>query len=179
MLSAPVHTVLVYGRNAARRKRFISAMRRKIGAEFKETSSLEEIEAQSDIIVLATLSKAPILEGNLLNDDVLVISIGANQAVKREVSNNLIRRMDLIVTDDVPTAQMDSGDLIAAHDAGIVDWEKVLPLDRVVVEHDPINRPRKILFQSNGIADDALAVSHYVLNAIRRKRVKVPSLSAI
>ena len=179
VLSAPVHTVLVYGRNAARRKRFISAMRRKIGAEFKETSSLEEIEAQSDIIVLATLSKAPILEGNLLKDDVLVISIGANQAVKREVSNNLIRRMDLIVTDDVPTAQMDSGDLIAAHDAGIVDWEKVLPLDRVVVEHDPINRPRKILFQSNGIADDALAVSHYVLNAIRRKRVKVTSLSAI
>jgi len=178
-LSAPVQTVLIYGRNQKRRKRFISMMRRKIRAEFQEAVSLEDIEARSDIIVLATLAKTPILEGSLLKDDVLVISIGANQVVKREVSNDLIRRMNLIVTDDIPTAQMDSGDLIAAHDAGILDWEKVLPLDRVVVEHDPINRPRKILFQSNGIADDALAVSHYVLNAIRRKRVKVTSLSAI
>jgi len=179
VLSTPVQTVLVYGRNQKRRKRFISTMRRKVRVEFVEAASLENIEAQSDIIVLATLSKAPILDGNFLKDDVLVISIGANQVVKREVSNNLIRRMDLIITDDGPTAQIDGGDLIAAHDAGIVDWEKVLPLDRVVVEHDPINRPRKILFQSNGITDDALAVSHYVLNAVRRKRVKVTSLSAI
>jgi ornithine cyclodeaminase/alanine dehydrogenase-like protein (mu-crystallin family) len=179
VLSAPVQTVLVYGRNEARRKRFIRTMCRKVHVEFKETSSLEDIEARSDIIVLATLSKAPILNGNLLKDDVLVISIGANQAVKREVSNDLIRRMDLIVTDDVPTARIDSGDLIAANDAGIVDWAKVVPLDKVIVDHDPIHRPGRILFQSNGIADDALAVSYYVLNAIRRKRVKVMNLSTI
>lgn len=178
-LSAPVQTVLVYGRNETRRKRFIRTMRRKVRAEFIETSSLEDIEAQSDIIVLATLSTAPILDGSLLKDDVLVISIGANQAVKREVSNDLIRRMDLIVTDDIPTAQIDSGDVIAAHDAGIVDWGKVVPLDRAIGEHEPVHRPGKIFFQSNGIADDALAVGYYVLNAIRRKRVKVTRVSAI
>ena len=179
VLSAPVQTVLVCGRNEKRRKRFIRTMRRKVRAEFVEATSLEDIEAQSDIIVLATLSRAPILDGNLLKDDVLVISIGANQAVKREVSNDLISRMDLIVTDDVPTAQIDSGDLMAAHDAGIVDWGKVVPLDKVIVDHDRVHRPRKILFQSNGIADDALAVSYSVLNAIRRKRVKVTKVSAI
>jgi ornithine cyclodeaminase/alanine dehydrogenase-like protein (mu-crystallin family) len=87
--------------------------------------------------------------------------------------------MDLIVTDDIPTAQIDSGDLMAAHDAGIVDWAKVFPLDRAIVRPKPIHRPRRILFQSNGIADDALAVSRYVLNAIRRKRVKVGRVSEI
>lgn len=179
VLSAPVQTVLVYGRNETRRKRFIRTMRRKLHVEFREAFSLEDIEAQSDIIVLATLSKTPILDGNFLQHDVLVISIGANQPVKREVSNDLIRRMDLIVTDDIPTAQIDSGDLMAAHDAGIIDWRNVVPLDKVIVKHKPIHPHRKVLFQSNGIADDALAVSYYVLNAIRRKRVKVTRVSAI
>lgn len=179
VLSVPVQTVLVYGRNEARKKRFIQTMRRKVRAEFREASSLDDIESQSDIIVLATLSKSPIVDGNLLKDDVLVISIGANQSVKREVSNDLIRRMDLIVTDDIPTAQIDSGDLMSAHDAGIVDWGKVVSLDRVIIEREPIHRSGKILFQSNGIADDALAVSYYVLKLIRRKQVKVTKVSAV
>jgi ornithine cyclodeaminase/alanine dehydrogenase-like protein (mu-crystallin family) len=51
VLSAPVQTVLVYGRNGARRKRFIRTMQGKVRAEFKEIASLEDIEAQSDIIV--------------------------------------------------------------------------------------------------------------------------------
>lgn len=178
-LSAPVQTVLVYGRNEARRRRFVRNMRKTIRAELKEASSLEEIEAQSDIIVLSTDSKVPILDGRLLKDKVLVISIGANQAVKREVSNDLIRRMDLLVTDDLPTAQNDSGDLISAQEAGILDWEKVVPLDRVVAGGKLNNRPKRILFQSNGIADDALAVGYYVLNSARRKRVKLRKIFEI
>jgi ornithine cyclodeaminase/alanine dehydrogenase-like protein (mu-crystallin family) len=180
VLSVPVQTVLVYGRNETRRKKFIRMMRRKLRVEFREAFSLRDIEAQSDIIVLATLSKAPVLDGNVLQHDVLVISIGANQSVKREVSNDLIRRMDLIVTDDIPTAQIDSGDLMAAHDAGIIDWRNVTPLDKIIVKHDSSTRSHgKVLFQSNGIADDALAVSYYVLNAIRRKKVKVTKVSSV
>lgn len=179
VLSVPVQTVLVYGRDEARRKQFVRKMRGKIRAELKEAVSLGEIEAQSDIIVLATDSKVPILDGTLLKDDVLVISIGANQVVKREVSGDLIRRMDLIVTDDLPTAQNDSGDLMAAHEAGILDWGKVVPLDRVVAANKPDDRPKRIFFQSNGIADDALAVGHYVLSGIRRKRIKVPEVPEI
>ncbi len=46
--------------------------------------------------------------------EVLVISLGANGSDKHEVSANLIHSMDLIVTDDIATAQSGSGDLIAA-----------------------------------------------------------------
>ena len=178
-LSAPVQTVLVYGRNQVRRRRFIRKMQRKINADLKEAISLSEIEAQSDIIVLATDSTVPILDGGLLKDEALVISIGANQVVKHEVSSDLIRRMDLIVTDDLPTAQNDSGDLIAAHEAGILHWDDVVLLDRIVAGGKINHRPKRTLFQSNGIADDALAVGHYVLNKVRRKRVKVRKVSEI
>ncbi len=178
-LGTPVQTVLVYGRNEARRKQFVRKMQRKIRTELKEVFSLGEIELRSDIIVLATDSKVPILDGSRLKEKVLVISVGANQVVKHEVSTDLIRRMDLIVTDDLPTARNDSGDLIAAHEAGSLDWVDVVPLDRIVAGGKLNDRPNRILFQSNGIADDALVVSQYVLSRVRRQRVKVRKVSEI
>ena len=99
----------------------------------------------------------------------LVASIGANSAVKHEVSSNLIRQMDLIVTDDVEAAKADSGDLIEACRSGIARWENVAPLERIVAGGSPEPRPKKIFFQSNGIADEDLAVGRYVLEQAKRK----------
>jgi ornithine cyclodeaminase/alanine dehydrogenase-like protein (mu-crystallin family) len=176
---APVDTVLFYGRNPERKKKFVRALKGKIRGQLREAASCEELEASSDIIALCTDSKSPILEGCLLKQDVLVLSIGANQAVKHEVSSDFIRRIDQIVTDDIPTAQADSGDLIAAHEAGVFDWNKLIPLERVVAGETLLSRPTRVFFQSNGIGDDALAVSRFVLRAIRQRRSKVRKISLI
>jgi ornithine cyclodeaminase/alanine dehydrogenase-like protein (mu-crystallin family) len=87
--------------------------------------------------------------------------------------------MDQIVTDDIPTARADSGDLIAAHAAGVLDWNKLITLERVVVGEMIQSRPTRVLFQSNGIGDDALAVSRFVLRSIRQRRSKVRKTSRI
>jgi len=166
--SCQIKQVLVFGRNPRQRKDFIREMGKRLSVKFKESSSPEEIEAESDIVVVATDSSAPLIDGSRIRDEVLVISMGANQAVKHEVSGDLIRRMELVVTDDLPTAQNDSGDLIAACQAGIVRWEDVIPLEKIVAEGAPQPRPKKILFQSNGIADEDLAVARYVWNQARR-----------
>jgi ornithine cyclodeaminase/alanine dehydrogenase-like protein (mu-crystallin family) len=178
-LSAPLDTVLYYGRNPERKKKFVRAAGGQIRAELKEAASCEEVEALSDIIAVCTDSKSPILNGRGLKDRALVLSIGANQVLKHEVSNDFIRRMDLIVTDDIPTAQADSGDLIAAHAAAALDWQRVVTLDQVVAGKKLEPRPPRILFQSNGVGDDALAVGRFVLSAIRRKRVRVTRTSRI
>ena len=117
-------------------------------------------------------------QGANLKDEVLVASIGADQAVKHEVSSDLIQRMDLIVTDDLPTAKGDSGDLIAACAAGIVSWDKVLPLESIAAA-TPEPRPKRILFQSNGIADEDLAVGTYVLQQAKRKKLRVRQVTEI
>jgi ornithine cyclodeaminase/alanine dehydrogenase-like protein (mu-crystallin family) len=98
---------------------------------------------------------------------------------KHEISNHLIQQMDLIVTDDVGTAKTDSGDLIAACNAGIVGWEKVIPLEELVAGGTPRSRPERILFQSNGIADEDLAVGLYVLQQAKRKKMKLRELNEI
>jgi ornithine cyclodeaminase len=171
--------VLVYGRNAKKTAAFIKEMRDKVDLEFKTAASLKEVESESDIYVLATDAGTPLTDGESLKLDCLVISMGANQPVKHEVSGALIRRMDFIATDDLATAQSDSGDLIAACKEGIIGWDNVVPLEKIVAGGCPLPRPRRILFQSNGIADEDLAVGRYVWEQARKKKGKVREVAEI
>jgi ornithine cyclodeaminase/alanine dehydrogenase-like protein (mu-crystallin family) len=120
-----------------------------------------------------------VVNGTNLKDEVLVVSMGANQAVKHEISNNLIRQMSLIATDDVPTAKIDSGDLIASCEFGITRWDSIVPLEKIVAGGGPQPRPKKILFQSNGIADEDLAVGRYVLEQAKRKKLRMRRVTEI
>ena len=174
-----IQKIVVFGRTPKKRKDFIRQMSKSIKAEWAETSSVDEVEARSDILVVSTDSTTPVAHGANLKEEVLVASIGANQTVKHEVSNDLIGRMDLIVTDDLATAQGDSGDLMAACAAGVTSWEKILPLEKIVAGGAPAPRPRRILFQSNGIADEDLAVGTYVLQQAKRKKLRVRRVTEI
>jgi ornithine cyclodeaminase/alanine dehydrogenase-like protein (mu-crystallin family) len=172
--------ILIYGRNARRRRLFTRTMGKELGLDLRACASLTEIEAESDVLALATDSSTPILAwNNTLKDEVLVITIGANQAIKHEVAPDLIAHMDLVVTDTVDAARTDSGDLIEACRAGLLKWEDVLPLEQIVAHGAGAKRPKRILFQSNGIADEDLAVGHYVLEQIQRKKLKAREISEI
>ena len=164
--------VLVYGRNAERRQGFIETMSKVVRTPFRVASSVDEVESESDILVISTDSTAPIVDGRNLKDDVLVATIGANQPLKHEVSGRLIRSMDLVVTDDLATAQNDSGDLIDACAGRQLRWRDVVPLE-AVVSNGPNGKPRKVLFQSNGIPDEDLAVGTYVLRQALRKKMRL------
>src|SRR5437870_3912606 len=153
-----IQQVVVFGRTPNKRKDFMKEMSKVVKAEWKEVGSVDEVEAVSDILDVSTDSSTPVADGTSLKDEVLVASIGANAAVKQEVSDGLIRRMDFIMTDDLPTAKGDSGDLIAAYQSRITRWEDIVPLEKIVADGVPPPRPKRILFQSNGIADEDLVV---------------------
>ena len=171
-------TVLVYGRNQKKRRDFITEMNARIKAPLEECS-LREIEERSDVVVLATDSSSTILNGDRLKEHVLVITMGANQPVKHEVGLKLIKQMDLVVTDDLPTAMGDSGDLIAACKKKILRWKDILPLEKIVSRNGFKKRPARILFQSNGIADEDLVVAHYVMRQALRKKLLLPNIKEI
>ena len=177
--TCPIEQVVVYGRTPKRRKEFIKQMSKAVKCDWKEVDSVDEVEAASDILVVSTDSSTPVATGTALKDAVLVASIGANATVKHEVSNNLIRRMDLIVTDDLAAAKADSGDLVEACQTRIARWEDILPLEKIVAEGAPQPRPKRIFFQSNGIADEDLAVGKYVLDQAKRKKMKLRRVTEI
>lgn len=177
--TCPIEQVLVWGRTPKRRKDFIKQMSKVVKADWKEVDTVDEAEAASDILIVSTDSSTPVATGSALRDEVLVASIGANSTVKHEVSNNLIRRMDLIVTDDLAAAKADSGDLVEACQTRIARWEDVIALEKIVAEGAPQPRPKRIFFQSNGIADEDLAVGKYVLDQAKRKKMKLRKVTEI
>jgi ornithine cyclodeaminase/alanine dehydrogenase-like protein (mu-crystallin family) len=59
-----------------------------------------------------------------------------------------------------------------------VRWDDVVALEKVVAGGAPQPRPKKIFFQSNGIADEDLAVGRYVLEQARR-RLKLRQITEI
>ncbi|HKY09563.1 MAG TPA: hypothetical protein VJQ55_15030, partial [Candidatus Binatia bacterium] len=91
-----IEQIVVYGRTPKRRKEFVRQMSKAVKADWQEVDSVDEAEAAADILVVSTDSTTPVATGTALKDEVLVASIGANATVKHEVSNNLVRRMDLI-----------------------------------------------------------------------------------
>src|SRR4029450_7792827 len=175
----PVERIVVYGRTPKRRKDFIKQMSKVVKADWQEAGSVEEVEAVSDILVVSTDSSTPVATGTSLKEAVLVASIGANATVKHEVSSNLIRRMDFIVTDDIAAAKADSGDLVEACQTRITRWEDIVPLEKLLAAAAPPPRPKRIFFQSNGIADEDLAVGRYVLEQAKRKKLKLHKVSEI
>ena len=177
--ACPLKRVLGFSRNGKKRRDFIARMGKVHSTDLRESSSIEEIEEESDIIVLATNSTSSVMDGSRVKSEVLIITMGANSSARHEVSTELIRRMDLVVTDDLPTAQTCSGDLIAACDSGILKWEDIVPLERIVSDERVTIHPQRILFQSNGIADEDLAVGRYVLDQVRRKNIKLKSIPGL
>jgi ornithine cyclodeaminase/alanine dehydrogenase-like protein (mu-crystallin family) len=177
--ACPIEDVVVFGRNPKKRKAFMKQMGKVIKANWREAESADEVEAVADILVVSTDSSTPVAEGLNLKEETLVASIGANAMVKHEVSANLIRRMDLIVTDDLSTAKGDSGDLIAACQSRIARWEDIVPLEKIVADGVAQPRPKRILFQSNGIADEDLAVGRYILEQAKKKKMKLKRVAEI
>jgi ornithine cyclodeaminase len=177
--ACPIEQVVVYGRTPKRRKEFIKQMSKAVKADWQEVDSVDQAEAAADILVVSTDSTTPVATGTALKDEVLVASIGANATVKHEVSNNLVRRMDLIVVDDVAAAKADSGDLVEACQTRIARWEDIVPLEKFVAGGAPRPRPKRIFFQSNGIADEDLAVGKYVVDQAKKKKIKVRTVTEI
>jgi alanine dehydrogenase len=177
--TVPIPRILVFGRHPVRRDDFIREMSKSLPAVWQQAESAAEVEANADILVVSTSSSTPIIDGQGLKEQVLVISIGANGRDKHEVSTNLIRVMDLIVTDDLATAQSGSGDLIAACDSGVVQWNDILPLEKIVAAGAPFPRPPRILFQSNGMADEDLAVGRYVFEQAKERNFPLTKVTEI
>ncbi len=174
-----IERIIVYNRTPKRRKEFIKEMSKVVAADWQEAPSPEQVEGESDIVVVSTDSTSPVADGRNLREEVLVASIGANSAVKHEVSANLVRQMNLIVTDDLATAKGDSGDLIEACQAQLLRWDDILPLEKFVAAGGTKSRPKRILFQSNGIADEDLAVGRFVLEQAKRKKFKLKQVTEI
>jgi len=120
----------------------------------------------ADVVLTITTSSTPVLEAGWVEGNALVIGAGSNFANRTELPTDLITRAKTIVVDQLATARIESGDLIAANAAGSFDWERATELGTVLAASwKAPEQPGITVFESHGLALWDLAAASVVLPA--------------
>jgi len=163
----PIKRVRVYSPTPTNREEFCARMSERLGIEVLPVPSPELVPPESDIIVTASTAELPILFGDWLTRPCLVIAAGANHWYKREIDGKVIERARLVVVDLKEHAKVESGNLLWAVAHGIITWDAVEELGRVIAGRVPLPDLGKetILFGSHGLntTDVAMAARAYEL----------------
>ena len=124
-----------------------------------------------DIIVTATTSTEPVLDGRWLSQGTHINAIGSNALNRAELDLMTLRRADSIVADSVEQCQMEAGDFVAALEQGILHWSRVHELADVVAGRQTARQTADsiTLFKSLGLAIEDVAVAARILAKAREQ----------
>lgn len=169
----PVREIRCFGRDAERREEFTSRMAARLKVDVRAAASAEKAVRDADIVIAATTAREPVIRGEWLAPGVHVNAIGANRSQARELDDEVIRKSELIVTDSVEQAQMESGDLAEPVAHGLLSWDRVHELGDVVAGKiaGRARDGQATLFKSLGIAIEDVAVGSLVYERARAKGI--------
>jgi ornithine cyclodeaminase/alanine dehydrogenase-like protein (mu-crystallin family) len=160
----------VFSRDHDRRSAFAREQEAQLGCATVAAGSAELAVRGADVVITMTTSKTPVIEADWVEPHALVIAAGSNWHNKAEVTSDLVARAQTVVVDQLAAAQLESGDLIAAHEAGKFEWSRAVELGAVVA--GKWQRPEGIgitLFESHGLALWDLAAGSGLLAAARAR----------
>ena len=171
----PIERVLVYSRNAERREAFAAEMTDSLGIAVTAAGSAQAAVESADVVAAITNSKQPVLAGAWLKPGAHVNAAGNNMLTEQEVDTDVFRRAWLVTTDSLEGAKIECGDLLAAVDPGIVQWEDVIEIGRVAAGRHPVNRPADAItvYESQGIAAEDLYAAVHVLRKAEAQGIGV------
>ena len=160
----------VYSRNAEKRATFAEEQGEQLGVETIAAESAEAAVRGADIVVTVTTSQAPVIEADWVEPQALVAAIGSNFRNRAELPAELIARAQTVVVDQLAAAQLESGDLIQAAEAGRFDWSQAVELASVVGgQWERPEHPGITVFESHGLALWDVAAASVVVAAARRR----------
>jgi alanine dehydrogenase len=167
-----VRSVLVYGRDAERRRRFSGELAAALGSvDVKPVASAEEAVGQADIVVTATTAREPVLAGDWLRQGTHINAMGSNWHNRREVDEVTLDRATLIAVDAIDQAQLEAGDFLIPASSGRFDMARVVELGGVVAGTVPGRQSSDsiTLFKSLGIGlEDVAAAGLVYARALER-----------
>jgi alanine dehydrogenase len=160
----------VFSRNIERRAAFAEEQQEQLGVPTVDAASAEDAVRGADIVVTVTTSHTPVLGADWVEPHAMVAAIGSNYHNRVEVPPELVERAQTVVVDQLAAAQLESGDLIHAHEAGKFDWSQAVDLAAVVAGRwERPERPGITLFESHGLAIWDLAAASVIVPAARRR----------
>ena len=160
----------VFSRDGDRRTAFAREQQDQLGVPTVAAGSAELAVRGADVVVTVTTSANPVIEDVWVEPHAIVVAAGSNWRNKVEIPVDLVARAQTVLVDQLAAAQLESGDLIAAQEAGRFDWGRAVELGAVVA--GKWQRPPGTgitLFESHGLALWDLAAGSVVLAAARAR----------
>jgi alanine dehydrogenase len=156
-----VRRIQVYSPNEERRLRFAAEMRDQCGCEVEPVPRPEMAAEDKDIVITATSSREPVLNGHWLAEGTHLNVIGSNFLTKAEVDAVTVRRCESIVVDSKDQARLEAGDFVQALEEGSIHWADIHELGQIIVgRYTGRAHPQDVtLFKSLGIALEDVAVA--------------------
>lgn len=159
-----IRRVQVYSLNDEHRRRFAAEMRELCQVDVEPVPRPEMAAEDKDIIITATNSREPVLNGHWIAEGTHINAIGSNFLGKAEIDDVAVRRCDSIVVDSKDQARLEAGDFVQALEEGAIHWADVHELGQIIVgRYTGRAHPQDVtLFKSLGIAVEDIAVAALV-----------------
>ena len=159
----PITAMKIFSPTPSSREACAQKMSRELAIACTAAATPREAIDGADLILAAARShnETPILEGAWLQPGVMVASIGSTLPEQIEVDTEVVRRADVIVADVPEEVMHQTGDMLAATQAGVDFSGKVVSLHDVVQGRQPVRQQADniVLFKSVGSAIQDMAVA--------------------
>jgi alanine dehydrogenase len=160
----------VFSRDYDRRSAFAREQEDQLGVPTLATGSAELAVRGADVVITMTTSASPVIEPDWVEPHAFVAAAGSNFRNRAEIPADLVAKAQTVVVDQLAAAQLESGDLITAHEAGKFEWSRAVELGKVVAgKWQRPAAPGITLFESHGLALWDLAAGSVVLSAARER----------
>jgi ornithine cyclodeaminase/alanine dehydrogenase-like protein (mu-crystallin family) len=151
--------------------RFAAEMQDRQKVEVRQTLSIDDAVAESDIVVTCTPARSPILEQHHLHDGLFIAAVGADNPDKNELAPALLKRSRVVP--DIAEQAATMGDLHHAIAAGLLTRRDIHgELADVICGRVPARQSddEVFVFDSTGTAlQDAAAASVAFSRAAERR----------
>ncbi len=126
--------IVIFSPTAGRREALAHNLSTELGIRAYAVPAPEEAVQGADIVLAAARSRGerPILFGEWLRPGAITVSIGSTIPQQREIDVSVVRQSDVIVCDMVHEVISETGDMIAAAQAGIDASGKCFPLNALM-----------------------------------------------
>lgn len=172
-LVRPLLEVRVWSRTDVRARGFAEEMKARFDLPIEGCASAEQAVRGADIIVTATSSQTPVLQGRSVAAGAHINAVGAARPDWRELDNEILRQARIFV-DSRAGALSESGDLILAMREGAIrDGHIIGEIGEVFAGTVPGRTAETdiTLFKSLGMAVEDVATASYVYAQARQRGV--------
>lgn len=169
--------IRVFSPTAGNREAFAAELTAELSVPVRAVECAEQAALGAELILCAARSRdeTPTLYADWVASDATIVSVGSTTPSQRELDPALIRSASLIVADAVDEVLHDSGDLIAARDAGADPEAVTVSLHSLLAEGMPAaRRDGPVLYKSTGSGFQDIVLAERLYELARERGFGTP-----